>query len=74
MNMKRKNTKQSIYLNANVTSNGNFDLCQKAKRRSLHLRMETKTVFQNYRKREENIIQAFMDTQLVKNSEYQQGL
>ena len=75
MNMKRKNTKQSIYLNANVTSNGNFDLCQKAKRRSLHLRMETKTVFQNYRKREENTIRAFIEeradfTQFLKYSVY----
>ena len=59
--------------------NDNFDLCKKkakkAKRRSLHLRMETKTVFQNYRKHEENTIRAFIEkradfTQYLKYSIY----
>ena len=58
--MKEIQQKKS-YLSVNVILNGTFGLCQ----RPFHLRMETKTVYQNYQKKGQGTVKAFLENRSV---------
>ena len=58
--MKEIQQKKS-YLSVNVILNGTFGLCQ----RPFHLRMETKTVYQNYQKKGQSTVKAFLENRTV---------
>ena len=56
-----RNTAKKSYLSVNVILNGTFGLCQ----RPFHLRMETKTVYQNYQKKGHGTVKAFLENRTV---------